>query len=266
MLQPFIWMFTTENFKKHFVYLFSYSVVFCVLTIITAILMFSETLPTYSRYICGLAGVILLLIPVLLTIGYFWNLTQQIISREEDISANSIYNGKIKHIYKIELPEFKFFQHLWRGIASIVANILLVIPYLYMIYLNTFSGSYSQTGPLVILAATIFYVLFCPALLWNYAKNNSVVSVLNIFKAINITGNYTLRYIRCIFMFIITYIVIALTDLLLYNFVRPFMHENLNIFEIIVCLLSAIIFIAKYLYFLYVNAYILGTITPVDES
>ena len=134
MLKPFIWMFKTEDFNKHFWYLFFTYIKFFVLAVIAFILgfIFWDSMPIASGVYYVLGG-IFLVCPFLCVQGYFWSLTENIISRDWDISASSIYNGKIKNVFKVTLPEINTFKFIWRGVASVVATILMFIPFVLLL-------------------------------------------------------------------------------------------------------------------------------------
>lgn len=243
MFEAFIWMFKKENFKKHYLILICCS----LLTNLTLILFLMGKITSIISM--AFAGLIMFITGLFLC-GYFWNLTENIIDAEADISANTVYNGKIKTFLKIELPTLKIFKLIWRGFASIIANILILIPYFLLIYLANLSAAVKPSTLMLLPFIMLFYLLFFPALFWNYAKSNSVFAVLNITKAVYIMGNYPGRYIVKAFQLAVIYI--------LFTVLTVFLTNTTDIFVYI-----AILPVAIYLTLVY--AYILGTLVPNEE-
>ena len=96
----------------------------------------------------------------------------------------------------------------------------------------------------------LFFFAFMPALLWNYAKQNSVFAVWNVPKAVYIIENYFFRYIWNTILFVLFYL---LNFFVLYQIYQQFGN--------IVYLAAGIL----YLYSLHVYAYLLGTLTPLND-
>ena len=133
MLEPFIWMFKAENFGKRYLQLLIAIVIFTLIAILTNLI--GASLPKESGaantfLIISIASPILL---IFLIQGYFWELTAGIISRDIDIMASNIYSGKIKSVFKIKIPDFNPFSFIWRGFASIIASILMFIPFILLV-------------------------------------------------------------------------------------------------------------------------------------
>ena len=141
--------------------------------------------------------------------GYFWELTSSIISRDVDIVANNIYSGKIKSVFVISLPDFKPAKFIWRGFASIVASIMMVLPYALLVFSTAFTdvftlpmleiGNFHSIYAICYNLLYVFFFAFLPAMLWNYAKENSVFAVWNIRKAVYLLGTYPGKYIFILF-------------------------------------------------------------------
>ena len=281
MLQPLSWMFKTKDFKKYFWTLCSIDFGFNIL----ALILFISVTTIADRYtmpviIVLLFSFIIFIIPYLFVSGYFWELTFNIIGRDTDISASEIYNGKIKQSEKIELPKIKFFRFIWRGIASIVATIMLILPIILIIL--SFSKSTVKTFemfslnpallPIVYLSVSIFICLFIPALLHNYAYRDSVFAVLNLRRAVYLMGNYPFRYLwntflLFIFSVISAYILRFLSGISGVNFDVTNINTQAisNIHMIIAFAVIMIITIFWRIYSLFVNAYLLGTLAPKEE-
>lgn len=266
MLEPFIWMFKTNNFKKHFLYLFFSFIKFILAAIILAASCYFLIKNIFIQNIFYLLCFILFMLPFLLVQGYFWELTECIISRDLDIRATNVYNGKIKSVFNIELPEINSRKFIWRGIASIVASILMVIPFVLLMFSGGIAANLSGIPPESLGVLYIFIMAFIPALLWNYSSRNSVFAVWNIRKAIYLMGNYTGKYIFNIILFIIFYtadyfILIFLAEILDLN--KTIDINNINVIKVLIWTIVAYI---KYFYSLYVYAYLLGTIAPSGEN
>lgn len=279
MIQPFIWMFKHKDFKQHFGYLAGILIKFFIPAIILSIFLF--LFPNFLQINFQIALLILTALlfaaPFLCLQGYMWELTENIISRDWDIVANSVYNGRIKQVYKIELPELRTFKLIWRGIASVVANILMAIPIILLILISGILGVIgckffnttvfaNPAYPYALIGAVLIYWFLVPAFLWNYANRDSVVAVWNLRKAVYIAGNYTGKYILnstafCTFNFLVSLLISLIKAILSFGLSIaniPFMFATLLIIGI------AIYFI--YIYSVYVNAYLLGTIAPPHEG
>jgi len=273
MFEAFTWMFKKENFKKHFLYL----------TILTPVLYVSGFVVAFLGFMNGgyatTEGIIMLGCAILLMAagsclpsGYFYDMTEKIIDRETRYTASNVYDGKgPKSYFVFDLPDFNLFKHVWRGIASIVATTLMVLPYIilmcFTIFANLLAGTLCHFNPLVMIGAYIFYCLFFPALLWNYARTNSVFAVLNIFKAVNIIGNYTFAYIWRVLVFIIIFAFNYVLDRLIVV-ISGLSSEtaDFSLVNIVILLLVFSVIWLKNLYFWFVYAYLLGTLAPSEEA
>lgn len=269
MFEPFIWMFKTDNFKQHFIYLFFTYIKFFVIAI--TFLILGVLLPQYfiASIVCYVLSGLFFIAPILCVQGYFWELTESIISRDWDISTANIYNGKIKQIFTVHLPEIKTFKFIWRGIASIVATILMFIPFVLLMASGTFLAAVSSLPVQTALLLYLFICTFIPALLWNYAARDSVFAVWNLRKAIYIMGNYTGKYILNTVLFIIFYL--ADYFLLALMAFLSGAHDtssllSLSLFAIVKLVLFYLFSYVQYIYCLYVYAYLLGTIAPPAEG
>ena len=263
MLEAFVWMFRDKQFKSHYIYLFSKFIFFEI----AALVLFFVTDPLklfVNIQFVNLIAIILAVFPFLCIQGYFWEMTENVIAREFDIKSANIYNGKIKQIYVIELPELRFFKLVWRGIASIFATFLLLFPFIYMIYKEIIKPDMLPLSMQVLLY--LFWAFFIPALLWNYAHRDSVVAVWNIRKAIYLMGNYTGKYIFNIILFIIFYTVDYFILFFLAEVLGIKTITELNSINAIKVLIWTVVAYIKYFYTLYVYAYLLGTIAPSEED
>ena len=276
MIQPFIWMFKHKDFKEHFRYFVRVLLMFFISNIILTFFLLTghQIIAKHIQLILIIVSFFLYAAPFLCLQGYMWELTGNIISRDWDIVANSVYNGKIKQVYKIEFPETKTLRLIWRGIASVVANILMAIP---LILLLLISGVLGVLGckifntsvfanpayPFALIGAVLMYWFLIPAFLWNYAHRDSVVAVWNLRKAVYIAGNYTGKYILnstifCIFNFVVSFLVQVLFILGQISPTIPFIFVILHTVGVISYFI--------YIYCIYVDAYLLGTIAPPHEG
>lgn len=228
-----------------------------------------------------------MLLPVLLALmiqGYFWELTAKIISRDIDIEASSIYSGKVKNVFIIDLPDFRPFSFVWRGFASVIASILMFVPFA-LLFL---SSQYTQLFFLpndnaefyqkiyAISYNVIYFLLFAliPAMLWNYAKQNSIVAVWDIRKAIYLLETYPIKYIINTILFILFYLLnyYVIAGFALINGIQRliFKVNYTNFFASVSNCIGVILFISViyiiYLYSLHVYAYLLGTIASYKEG
>ena len=117
-----------------------------------------------------------------------------------------------------------------------------------------------------ILGATLIYAFLAPALLWNYAKQDSVFAVLNFRKAVFVAGNYSGKYLlNCILYaifnalpsYLFTFLV-AIFQIQMFDFTNPIYLIKFALVEVIGYFV--------YIYCIFVNAYLLGTIAPPCEA
>ena len=283
MFEPFIWMFKTKDFFKRYMQLLVAVVASLGLAIIS---YFLGTLFTWNSNFSIFFYVLSALLPLVLIFfiqGYFWELTAKIISRDVDIAANSIYSGKIKTIFIIDLPDFKPFRYIWRGIASVFASILMFIPFILLVvssfYTKIFFLPYDNIEfyhRLYAISYNVIYFIFfalVPAMLWNYAKQDSVTAVWDFRKAIYLFENYPLRYIGNTILFILFYIVnyYLLAGFAVVNGIQSFFatHSLEFLSSTVACVCILLFFLVMYvvyLYSLHVYAYLLGTIAPPTEG
>lgn len=256
MFKAFTWMFQTENFKKQFFTIF-----------LGGLLIYALGFGLIFTGIQWLIPVAYLvsIIPTLYVLGYFWNLAEQIINREMEIQANSIYNGKIKNLFTITLPELNFLRNIWRGIASIFAIILLILPFIGLLWLVNKNGTFAPAYFTLMFA---YLILLTPAMLWNYAYRDSVIAVWNLRKVIYIIGNYFFSYIGRVGLMVLIGLINYIIDFGLSKLLPTTAEQmaNLGVLSVISTIFICLVFGIKYLYFVFVNAYLLGTIAPTSEA
>lgn len=267
-MEAFLWMFKEKDFKKYYFKLLFSTLGLNFLAIVLTVLLYTFALDKFIMEIFFYIIIFfLLLTPILLPTGYFWELTEKIIDRETDVQANSVYNGKIKKTWKFELPEFSITRFIWRGFASIVANIIMIVPYLLLLFIGIKNNSFC-TFPQILIISLILFALLVPALLWNYAKQNSVFAVLNIPKAVNIMGNYPFRYLKTIILLFIIYLINVFLDEVIIKMILPYITGIFDFKDILIILgiiIYSIFIIIKSFYLIFINAYLLGTLTPENE-
>ena len=273
MLEPYVWMFKTKDFKAHVLYLFLSYFKFLVPAIFVYIMALPFILNT--NVYKGLLVIALLLASAmpLCLLGYFWELSHSIINRRNDVAASSIYDGKIKIIAHIELPQINTLKLIWRGFASLVATVLMLLPlYIILVIIGALDVSFYSTGSSYNLncyiALYVISICLVPALLWNYAKHNSIFSTMNIKKAIYIMGNYPFRYawglIRY-WLLNIFYAFIVAGFMFLLNIYQLNSSVLLNLVYIMNLFIFGLILHVINIYFMFVSAYLLGTIAPSTE-
>ncbi len=281
MIKPLIWMFKTENFREHYWKLFKNYVIFVLLAF--AIMVLSVGFKDYQliSYSLLCLSCVIFIIPFLMCQGYFWELTDEIISRDYDITASEVYNGKISQIFKITLPRWDLKRFIWRGVASIVATMILFVPMIAMFVFGAILGTipayevysipifsiYSfNITPMILLCLMTYLII--PALLWNYAKRNSIIAVLNLRAGIYLMGNYAGRYFFNSFCFIVYYFIDYLIMALLVKlfFGNGILAAQDNILGLILFGAFSLIWVLKYLYTIFVSAYLLGTISDPGDG
>jgi hypothetical protein len=274
-------MFKTENFREHYWKLFKNYVIFVLLAF--AIMVLSVGFKDYQliSYSLLCLSCVIFIIPFLMCQGYFWELTDEIISRDYDITASEVYNGKISQIFKITLPRWDLKRFIWRGVASIVATMILFVPMIAMFVFGAILGTipayevysipifsiYSfNITPMILLCLMTYLII--PALLWNYAKRNSIIAVLNLRAGIYLMGNYAGRYFFNSFCFIVYYFIDYLIMALLVKlfFGNGILAAQDNILGLILFGAFSLIWVLKYLYTIFVSAYLLGTISDPGDG
>ena len=258
MFEPFIWMFKAENFNKRVLQLF----LSMLLLIIIALVLYAVSAflinDFYIKY------------TLLILAAIFYISSSLVVQGDVDIVANNIYSGKIKSVFVISLPEFKPAKFIWRGFASIIASIMMVLPYALLVFSTAFTGVFTlpmlEIGNFHSIYAIcynllyVFFFAFLPAMLWNYAKENSVFAVWNIRKAVYLLGTYPGKYILNTFVFVIFYL---LNWLFVYGLILLTIPIQIQYLQVLICNFAASIL---YLYSLHVYAYLLATITPPGEG
>ena len=284
MFEPFIWMFKLSNFKIHFLKLIIVSVILSLQAVILyypMMKLFSTANSFFTYALYTIIAIFVCCSPILFLQGYFWELSSQIIDRSSDITSTSIYANKVREINKIELPEWNVKRYIWRGFASIVATIIMLVPWATIIYFSISRDTHSinlipsDINPAVSipLAAFIFlFYLLVPGLLWNYAKTDSIMAPLNIQKSIYLFGNYTGRYlINIIIIFVVFTADMLLTFLLdsvfgLTQLITNYTALNSIVLPILLTIIFSAIVLIKWIYLVHVYAYLIGTITPVGRE
>lgn len=266
MFKSLYWMFQQKNFVKHISFL-------CFASIFSYILMIAFAYITnfYSKgsleynVILGIST-FFFCVPILLFQGYFWNMTENIIDRKEDLVINDVYDGIAKKNYIIELPDLNFFKLVWRGIASIVAGVLSLLPYYLLIFFAIIAGTFTLLPPWILVVIYIFYILLFPALFWNYAKENSVFAVLDILKAGRIIDSAGWKYFLTIIFFLIVNGIGFIIDYFFYStFLVSAGKLEIEYLANLSLLIYAIFIGIKTIYTTYVNSYLLGTLAPTSE-
>lgn len=261
MFQAFIWMFKVKDFKKHVLYMFLLGLISYIIALILTIF----PIPGIGGIIAKVPAAILFCLPALFITGYFWNLTEEVINRDWDLMLNNIYDGTVKEYYEITLPELSITKNAWRGFASLVAMTLIWIPFGLIAWIGFTSHSYESLSPDAMFIIPIFFGFFFPALMWNYANTNSIFGVWNIRKAIYLMGNYPLKYILNTIIFVIVALINSLIDTLVGTFLQTAV-TNQDILGLVLGGVVVFLSIIKYLYFIFVYAYLLGTIAPPSEA
>lgn len=270
MMNAFVWMFKEKDFKKHFMLLIKWLLILSVIPIALTMLYF---LYPFEDFLIKTGLLILIalfcLFPSLLPMGYFWELTENIIDRTYEIQSNEIYDGKIKKVYKIKLPEFSVKKFVWRGFASIVANIIMFALYASLLFLYIKNTAEYEFPMEFCIFTWGLLALLVPALLWNYARQNSIFAVLNIPKAIYIIGNYFFRYLGTLILLFIVCIINVFLDGFVVQCVSPFITGVFGLQNVLIfmgLLIYVLFTILKNFYLIYVTSYILANIVPESEN
>ena len=245
MIKPFFWMFEKKEFYKNYFFLLSINIIFIIIGLFIFYLsqninIFDGLLDLVVYAISGL----FIIIPLLISLGFFWELTAGIISRELHIQAAQIFDGKVTEKFVYNFPEeFSVKKLLWRGIASIIATILLILAYFYFFTSDMFESSFVGLAANIVMG---FFAIFIPALLWNYT--------FNYFKNLLLAGLFA-----------------SIDGLLIYAIWKILCELNIDYFalsssDFIIMLILIIICVIKFTYNIFVYSYLLGTIAPPAEG
>ena len=279
MLEPLIWMFKNKDFIKHYFLLLIISLFIPVIIVFSP--NFSFNFPknfniNNIEYLIQLFYFLLLMLPFLIISGYFWNLADNIANREIDITASNIYDGKIAIHKYFNLPDIDILKLIWRGISSIISIALLFSPFI-AISLNSavdfqsisdFWGWENLATDYLSIILLIFIFIFLPALLWNYARRDSIIAILNIPLAVYIYDNfkktYFLNYLYFFIVAVIYFFIVKYTALGLgINSITSIQINSVNKFSFFIfCIAHNVLGI----YLLFINAFLLGTIVPPSEA
>lgn len=272
MFEAFKWMFKNEDFWKQVFYLIRVSVFAILLAaaIIAGGFFIKDSYPIV--YILSIIAtiVILALIPLFYQ-GYFWELTMSITERKTDTSAPNIYKKwSIKEIVTVELPELSTKKFVWRGISSIVATILLIYPIAILFGISLFSMKTGFNLNIETMIATygfafLFISFFIPALLWNYAVRDSVIAVWNLPKAIHIIGCYTVKYLWNVALLLFVCVAHNFFLIIVSKVLEQAAMTN-DFMNLAALIIYGIIYYAVYVYMIFVNAYLIGTVAPPSET
>ena len=273
MFEPFIWMFKVPEFKRHFMKLILTLLAFWapLSVIYFSFLFFFHDFYVEFGFLLNILYIVLCAMPFLCLTGYFWCLTENIIDRSTDVVSSNIYDGKVKVINIIELPDWCLPKFLWRGIASIFASAILtyfIITVMSLIFTG-YAGVIKFWGWNDIQSSIfIFIIILCinlliPALLWNYAAMDSIVAVLNVPKVISIiSSNFTRYIIKIISMVVISLLQAVLMQVIFQNCAPLIINMGIEQQIIFLSFVNYIILA----YAVYVYAYVLGTMFPTCEK
>lgn len=267
MFKAFFWMFQRKDLCKSF--FLNSIVILLVAAIIMAIFCLSGYMVLINKYtLYGYLGTIFALgCALLLTYfvwGYFWELTASIIERKSDILSSSIYGGQVSVVEVIELPKIEFFKFCWRGFSSSIAMLIMELPVVLLLFsiLLFFDKSYIYV--IYVVQILIWFLLL--GLFWNYAKNNSIFSMLNVYIAGYLIENHPLRYIWNTILNIINYAlyyaVVLLVALLLHVKANT---DYTNFYDCIRLAGAEFALLLPFFYLLHVQAYLVGTLSPNDD-
>ena len=257
MFKAFYLMFQNEQTKKTFIKncinLFLVFLIIIGLFLLMMYLIFSESV--YGLLFVFIAP--LMIIPTLLSMGYFWKMVENIIDRRTDIVSSSIYGGKVNLIESIEIPNIKFFSYIWKGFAGSVAVLIMEIP-VFVLLLYCLIYKNEQFIPAVIAVQVLIWIL-SPGLYWNYAKENSIFSILNVYVAGHLFENKPGRYIWNALLSIISWgICIAIAYFL--EFIIGVPSSINSVFDAVKTVIPTLILFVPYLYVLHVHAFLIGTL------
>jgi len=259
MFKAFYWMFETNDLRKIFMKNSLYLLMlFLVVLLLLFIVWISGNVKSNLYVIAGLLAMFLTPLIPLVQLGYFWELTENIINRDLDVRAPSIYGGKVKTIEKLTIPNFKILKFAWRGFSSIFALLIMESPVLLIGYFILKNNDSLLIPPVITIQIIILF--FANGLAWNYAKRNSVVSTLNIRAGIHLLGNYPIKYIWNSFLIIAAFIIIGCISIAITQPILIIIPSFLG--EYTDKIVETVISLPLGIYFLHVNAYLIGTLAP----
>ena len=259
MFKAFYWMFQKPENKKLFIknsmILFGVTILSLIILCVMVYLVFIE-----SVFGCLIIFVLpFLLIPALLTLGYFWEMTAGVIERKTDIVSSSVYNGKVKLIENIKLPEIKFFKFIWRGFSGFVALVIMEVPVI-IVFLNIIIFRKPEWFIVLVVIQVLILFLY-PGLAWNYAKNNSVFSTWNLYTAGRLLENRPGRYLWNLLLTILAWVAFIIITGIVEYFIGTLSESDINNMQkFIIYLLPTLIFYIPYIYLQHVFAFLIGTL------
>lgn len=259
MFKAFYWMFQKPENKKVFIknctILFGILLIFMFILCAMMYLVFTGSVLSFLMiFICPL-----LMIPGLLTCGYFWELTSNVIERKTDIISSNIYGGRVKLAENIEIPAIKFFSYIWRGIAGSFAILIMETPVIVLLVYIIIFGKQQLFPALIAIQILIWFL--SPGLFWNYAKNNSIFSMFNLYAAGHLFENKPGRYIWNSVLIILTWLMFTvIVGFAEYAIGLPARSDINNMTDIIKFVLSTLIFYLPYVYVQHVYAFLIGTL------
>ena len=264
MFKAFYWMFTDAAVKE----MFLKNIKFILITALIAIAIFFIASLFLTNFIVGgvlfILAIIALLLTTLLIVGYFWEMTASIIERETDIVSSSVYDGKTKSVEKITLPDINFKKCTWRGIASSVAILIMELPVILLLMSRVFLDNELLLPITIIVQFSIWFL--SPGLFWNYAKKDSVFSILNVYTAGHLLEKRPGRYLWNCLLLILNFILLGLLTILL-NYIfsastPPDINNPLEMLKYSIYMLFAYI---PWLYNIHVKAFLIGTLGDTND-
>ena len=268
MFKAFCWMFADETVKKmvlkNCAIMSGVALVPIIILFLAAIISFNSPFALMFGSALFILAVICLFIPPLLVNGYFWETTSNIIDRKTEIVSASTYDGNVKHVEKITLTNINIPKYLWRGFAASVAMLILELPVI-LIALSLIIFDVKQLWP-GLLAVQIGIWILAPGLCWNYAKNNSIFSILNVYTAGHLIEEKFGRYVWNGFLSILNGILYFIMAFLLNNlFSAPLSPDINNTLSLLKYCIYIFIMYIPWLYTLHVQAFLIGTLGNTDD-
>lgn len=270
-MEAFIWMFKKKDYMKQFLIF----MVTILVLIISAMLIYYNIIVdiknsssiNFMFYFKPVFSLFLVALPLLIIIGYFFKLTLNVIQRKYTQELSNIYDGIMSKNCEIELPKLNLFSLALKGIGAVIAMIVPITAVSGLFYISFVHGNAHELPLPVWIFIIVFLLFLIPALLWNYAKENTLFSMINLSKSVYIIGNYFFNYIKTIIALLFAS---TISSIISHFTITTFGSTNLAIKTLDIMHINFFIALSLdyilIVYLTFVYAYIIGTIAPIEEA
>ena len=267
MFKAFYWMFERKDVRNKFfkrnIYILIIAAIIALIFSLSCHLIFTNTYIFYG-YLGLFVTFCFTLLLSYFVLGSFWELTASVIERKTDIISSDIYGGKVSLAEFITLPEINILKFIWRGFSSSIAMIIMEIPVVILFFSTIFLR---RSECIYVVYAVQFLIWFLSlGLFWNYANNNSIFSMLNIYVAGYLLENHPFKYIWNSILNIVNYALFYAVGIAIIVIFNISLKQDFNTYYD--CIKFAgfeIVALVMWIYILHVQAYLVGTLSPNND-